>query len=55
MSDGALYLILGIIAIPLIIGAIGRILYEVMAFAVNPVVVMAVILLCYFYVESLKV
>jgi hypothetical protein len=50
-----MYLILGIIAIPLIIGVIGRIIYEIMAFAVNPVVVMTVILLCYFYVESLKV
>jgi len=55
MSDSALYLILGIIAIPLIIGVIGRIIYEIMAFAVNPMVVITVILLIYFYVESLRV
>jgi hypothetical protein len=54
MSDGALYLILGIIAIPLIIGVIGRIIYEIIAFAANPAVVLTVILLCYFYYESLK-
>jgi hypothetical protein len=50
-----MYLIMGLIAIPLIIGAIGRILFEIMAFAVNPLVVMTVILLIYFYVESLRV
>ena len=55
MSDSMMYLIIGIIAIPLIIGAIGRILFEIMAFAVNPLVVMTVILLIYFYVESLRV
>jgi hypothetical protein len=55
VSDSMMYLIMGLIAIPLIIGAIVRILYEVMAFAVNPVVVMAVILLIYFYIESLRV
>ena len=55
MSDSMMYLIIGIIAVPLIIGAIGRILFEIMAFAVNPTVVITVILLCYFYVESLKV
>jgi len=55
MSDGALYFIIGLVAIPLIIGAIGRIIYEIMAFAANPAVVMTVILLCYFYYESLKV
>ena len=55
MSDSMMYLIIGIIAVPLIIGAIGRILFEVMAFAVNPTVVMTVIILIYFYVESLRV
>lgn len=55
MSDSMMYLVIGLIAIPLIIGAIGRILYEVMAFAVNPMVVITVILLIYFYFESLKV
>jgi hypothetical protein len=55
MSDGALYLIIGLVAIPLILGAIGRIIFEIMAFAVNPTVVVMVILLCYFYFESLKV
>jgi hypothetical protein len=49
------YFIIGLIAIPLILGAIGRIIYEIMAFAVNPTVVVTVILLCYFYYESLKV
>ena len=55
MSDSMMYLIIGIIAVPLIIGAIGRILYEVMAFAINPTVVMTVLILIYFYVESLRV
>ena len=55
MSDSTIYLIIGLLAIPLIIGAIGRILFEVMAFAVNPTVVVTVLLLCYFYFESLKV
>jgi hypothetical protein len=55
MSDTTLYLIMGLVAIPLILGAIGRILFEIMAFAVNPTVVVTVILLCYFYFESLKV
>lgn len=50
-----LYFIIGLIAVPLIIGALGRIIFEIMAFAVNPVVVVTVILLCYFYYESLKV
>ena len=50
-----MYLVIGIIAVPLIIGAIGRILFEIMAFAVNPTVVVTVILLIYFYVESLRV
>ena len=55
MSDTTLYLSMGLVAIPLILGAIGRILFEIMAFAVNPTVVVTVILLIYFYVESLKV
>lgn len=50
-----IYLIIGLLAIPLIIGAIGRILYEVMALAVNPMVVITVLILIYFYVESLRV
>lgn len=55
MSDSMIYLIIGLLAIPLIIGAIGRILYEMMAFAINPTVVMTVIILIYFYIESLRV
>ena len=55
MSDSMMYLIIGLLAIPLIIGAIGRILFEIMALAVNPTVVVTVILLIYFYIESLKV
>jgi len=55
VSNSMLYLILGIIAIPLIIGVIGRIITEIIAFAANPMVVITVILLIYFYVESLRV
>jgi hypothetical protein len=48
-----LYFIMGLIAIPLIIGAVARIGYEIMSFCFNPVVVMTVLLVGYFYIKSL--
>jgi hypothetical protein len=49
------YFLLGLLAIPLLIGVFGRIIFQLFAFAFNPMVVIMVILMGFFYYESLKV